>query len=490
MWTFTIRSPGKKPQEYELKPGRNTIGRNTRNDIVISDVSASRLHAVVHYDEDSDRTVIYDMGSTNGTFVNRERLVNPDCLRGNDVIRIGGAIINVVQKNQNDLSPVFFTSKRYTRELLLESLDQHAVLLYEVAHQLNTVLDIETALKEVSALMKRAMGTDKGEVILANQFNQLRELGFPTSIARSTIEQKSAIVIPDMVANQDPVSDSARLLRIRSAMCVPVVAGQQVIALIYMYKTDPNSRPFDNRDLQLAVAISHQASLTIQRMELLERVREEQRGRHLLQRFLSPQETEFVLADYLSSGELPQLTEQYVTILFVDIANSTGLAEQIGAKEFGQLLNQYYQEITDIVFENGGLVKYIGDGVLAVFGMNDPKPDPEIRAVKSGLMILHHLEDTRFGAHVDYHIGVTINSGIAMVGYAGSQERVELTALGDVVNVVHGMQRYARPNRLFIGQSTADAIEGKYRFSILEPIQVKDRSEPIIMYEVLRDEQH
>jgi GAF domain-containing protein len=67
-----------------------------------------------------------------------------------------------------------------------------------------------------------------------------------------------------------------------------VIGGDELLGLIYMYKTDPQEPPFDQKDFQLAVAISHQAALTIQRMKLLERFQEEQRLRQLLQRFVSP----------------------------------------------------------------------------------------------------------------------------------------------------------------------------------------------------------
>ena len=70
-------------------------------------------------------------------------------------------------------------SSPLTRELLLDSLDRHAVLLSEVAERLTTVLDLDTALREVSLLMRRSMGADRCDVILAERFGKLSDLGFP-----------------------------------------------------------------------------------------------------------------------------------------------------------------------------------------------------------------------------------------------------------------------------------------------------------------------
>ena len=120
--------------------------------------------------------------------------------------------------------------------------------------------------------MKISMGADKAEIILEENFDRLVELGFPTSIARQAIDQKSVVIIPDLTAQSDSApSKSAILLQIRSILCVPVLIEEDVVALIYAYKTDPGARPFDSDDVQTAVAISYQTALTIQRANLLER---------------------------------------------------------------------------------------------------------------------------------------------------------------------------------------------------------------------------
>ena len=157
MWTFTLRVPDEEPRIYILKSGRNTMGRKLDNDMVIKDTSASRLHAVANFDEVQDLINLNDVGSTNGTFVNRERISGTRYLEDEDIIRIGGSTITVHKRDPKQKSKDYSGSHRYTRELLLEALDHHAVLMYEVAHQLNTVMDIETALNEVSNLMRRAM---------------------------------------------------------------------------------------------------------------------------------------------------------------------------------------------------------------------------------------------------------------------------------------------------------------------------------------------
>ena len=275
MWILTIRSPSNIPVEYKIKPGKNTLGRKPDNDIVITDESASRSHAEIYCQ--ANLLVINDLRSTNGTFVNREQIAEPRILRAGDQIRIGEYEVIVSNQDENEpsgLVTALSTTRPLTRDLLLESVDQHAILLYEIANRLTTILDLNTALQEVSNLMRTSMGAEKCEVILVDRFGQLGELGFPTTIAQQAIEQRSVVCIPKL--DTEPLrtaSKSMLLLRVRSVLCVPVIIEGEVAALIYVYKTDPAARPFDQHDIQLAVAISHQTALTIQRAHLLERSR-------------------------------------------------------------------------------------------------------------------------------------------------------------------------------------------------------------------------
>jgi adenylate cyclase len=368
---------------------------------------------------------------------------------------------------------------------VLESLDHHAVLLYEVASRLNTVVDLDTALTEVANLVKVPMGADKCEVILAEDFDRLAELGFATSIAHQALNQRSAVIVQDVPSNP-ALGKSASLLRIRTAMCVPVISGSEVLALIYVYKTRPQARPFDQRDLQLAVAISHQAALTIQRMHLLKRVQREQVASQLLRRFLSPQEADFLLKDYLETGQLPELTERTLTILVADVRDSSGMAERLGARHFGEILGQYYQNMTDVVFKYDGVLnKYLGDGLMAVFGMTEQLPNPEVRAVRVALEMLEQLKSLNQKTGEQIEIGIGINTGSAVAGYLGTVEHVELTVLGDSVNAAWGFESLARPNRVFIGPETFLAVSGEFNILPQGSVVMKNRSQPIDSYEVL-----
>jgi diguanylate cyclase (GGDEF)-like protein len=270
MWALVIRSPSNAPVEYEVQPGKNTLGRKPDNNIIIADESASRSHAEIYCQ--NDMAILYDLGSTNGTFVNRERITKPHVLESGDQIRIGQHVISASFQDNGStphLVAALSGTRPLTRDLLLESIDQHAVFLDVVSSRLTVILNLDTALLEIADVTRMAVGAEKSGVILAEQFDHLEDLGLPEKIIRQAIEQRSVVIVPDVAAEyKQPQPDGSQHL-IFSILCVPVIIEEAVVALIYAYKTNTTSRHFDQHDVQLAVAISHQAALTIQRAKLI-----------------------------------------------------------------------------------------------------------------------------------------------------------------------------------------------------------------------------
>ena len=493
MWNITIHSPDTRPKEYTLKAGTNTIGRRNDNDLVIPDQAASRAHAEFSVDEKEGTLTLRDLGSRNGTFLNRQRLPEKKDfpLAPRDVVRIGlfEMIVSAPEEEKRETRPGF---TEFSRELLLESFDNHAVILYEVIHQLNNVMDADVALHEISNLLQRTLGAKKCQVILAKDFSLLQELGFPRTIAQAAIEKQITVMLPSNdLQSKDLLSDTAKMLKVKSALCVPVVSDGKTIAIIYMIKTRSDTRNFGPRDMQLAVAVGHLAALTIERVSLMTRVREETRIRQLLQRFVAPLEAEHLLHDFLNTGNLPGLTEKRATVLFADIEGSNRLSERLGAKRFGELLENYYQEVTDVVFRYGGmLINYLGDGVVAVFGLDvfsgdEPPAGSETKAVSAAVDVIAQVKSRFKEEDLMIDVGVGINTGSVMAGYIRTRERVELSVLGDAVNIAAGLQSLARPNRILVGGETYAAVKDSFTIQSLGEKKIKDRTQPLNVYEVV-----
>ena len=361
MWSLTITSPKSQPLQIKLTSGKMVIGRLFTSDIVINDVAASRRHAEIYFDSITEMLRIRDLGSSNGTYVNRQKISGYYRLHYGDVIRIGQTEMHLANiSNEITAQKTVPGTRAFSRELVLEAIDEHPIPLNEITEELNTVVDIDSATSLVIDVIKRTMEVDVCEIILATDFKKINMGNLDDLMVRS-IRDSSVEVSP-------------------LAMCVPVIGTGKPYALILLKKNNPQARPFNKSEMQLAVGISHQTALAMQRIELLEKIRKEGQVKQFLLRFVSPIEAEVELKDYLKTGNLPDLAEKKVTVLFAEIADSTGLVERTGLKKFSSYLNTFYQRVTQIVFKNGGMARYLGDGVLAVFMEVKDKPGQEERA--------------------------------------------------------------------------------------------------------------
>lgn len=467
MWNLVVHAPDREPRQFLLKGGKTSVGRASANDIAVEDPSASRRHAEIRVDEAAKKISIVDLDSTNGTYVNHQRIFGECQLKANDVIRIGQVVFNLLLPgDEGGVKQGASGTHLFTRELLLESLDQNAVLLYDVARKLNFATSLGMVIDELSVLVKQMMGVQSCEIVMKDKFVQFSETG-EYSPALRAIRKRSAEVTT-------------------TEMCVPILSGEEALALMRLKKERPGTRPFTRNDLQIAIAISHQASLAIQRMNLLEKVRKEEQMRQLFMRFVSPSEVKFLLKNYFENGELPALHEERVTVMFADIADSIGMGEKLGVKHFAEVLNKFYNDSADIIFKHNGMLKYLGDGVMAIFVDVPGEPAPEVRAILSGRELLARIKTTgRLVLNQRVVMGISVNSGIAMVGYIGTRERAEFNALGDVVNVVFRMQEYSRPNKIVVGPATVAAIVDKFRVQRIGEVTLKGRESHMQVYEVL-----
>jgi class 3 adenylate cyclase len=461
MWRLNVNEPERDAYWVELKPGATTLGRGAPNAIALQDPSASRQHAEIVWDTAAGRILINDLNSTNGTYVNRKRVTAGVELKSGDSIRIGQAILYLASES-GELRRAISGTHYFTREVVIQSLDEHAVLLDEVAQKLNAVLDLSSMQREIVSELKRILLMEEVRVALLGELDSLQEPRAERALKNRTVE---------VAATQ---------------MFIPIIESDHAHGLICLTRK-ANSRPFSHRDMGLTVAISHQAAMTLNRLRLLETSREHERMRELLLRFVSPVEADFLLKDYLSSGKLPELIEQKATILFCDIAGSTSIAERIGAKPFAALLTRYYRDVTDIIFRYGGIVKYMGDGIMAAFVSTSAQTivPQEIRAVEAGLKILAQIKQTDYTFEGErLTVGIAVNTGTAMVGYIGVGARAEFNVVGDTVNIASRMESFARPNRLLVGPVTMKMIEGKFPVKPIGEIDVRGRSAPVQIFEV------
>lgn len=276
--------------------------------------------------------------------------------------------------------------------------------------------------------------------------------------------------------------------QIRSAICVPLWRENKIIGVIQLDSVRIDNQ-FNQDDLELLKAIGSQAAMVIEQSALNERIGEEERMRNRLQRFHSPQVIEMILKGGEETiDEIMESKELIATILFADIVGFTRLSETMPPREINIILNRYFSRMTDIVFSHGGtLDKYIGDGLMAVFGAPMEKEDDAERAVRTALEIRRQLTAMMKTTSADrrFDIRVGLNTGRVVAGNIGSPKRMEYTVIGDPVNVASRLESIAKPNQIIIGEETFGFVKNKFKIQEVGTRKVKGKSSEVMVYEVL-----
>jgi len=247
----------------------------------------------------------------------------------------------------------------------------------------------------------------------------------------------------------------------------------------------------------LGSALSASFALTIMLLVAAERMRH--RITSIFGTYVSPALVERMI----ESGEEPQLggVEAPITAYFSDIQNFTMLAEKLTPAKLVELMNEYLSMTTDVITaQDGTLDKYVGDGVVAMFGAPVPCVDHAYRACVVTQLV--HAKVLEFRARWSKEVvkfptrtQIGLNTGRAIVGNIGSRTRFNYTMMGDTVNVAARLESAAR----FFGVSTlvsADTRTGAERhgdrcvFRYLGKVIVKGRQNPVLVHEImgLRDQ--
>ncbi|MCK5722708.1 MAG: GAF domain-containing protein, partial [Gammaproteobacteria bacterium] len=366
-----------------------------------------------------------------------------------------------------------FNSQEYLADLARNN--KVLFVLYEISRHLNQIHDFNELLSKIMDLIFMVIDADYGFLVLAGgpdgdnlipvvvkhkteHGKSKREIKASRTLIDKVINGKVALLTSNaMTDSRLDGAKSVMIQQIRSAICVPLWREDKIIGVIQLDSVRIDNQ-FNQDDLELLKAIGSQAAMVIEQSALNERIREEERMRNRLQRFHSPQVIEMILKGGEETiDDIMESKELIATILFADIVGFTRLSETMPPREINIILNRYFSRMTDIVFSHGGtLDKYIGDGLMAVFGAPMEKEDDAERAVRTALDIRRQLTAMMKTTSADkrFDIRVGLNTGRVVAGNIGSPKRMEYTVIGDPVNVASRLESIAKPNQIIIGEET------------------------------------
>lgn len=198
--------------------------------------------------------------------------------------------------------------------------------------------------------------------------------------------------------------------------------------------------------------------------------------------------TSFVGADLSERGTVPGDFDGpavEVTVMFLDVRNFTGYAETRSPREVVALLNSFWELVVPIVVAHGGHAnRYIGDGLLAVFGAPEPSDDHPDQAVLAAGAIARGVAQ-KYGGMLQ--IGVGLNTGPVAMGVVGGGGRYEFTVIGDVVNIASRVESATRETGdvVLLTEATRQRLRRRHALVSRGPVSLKGRSAPVDVYAFL-----
>ncbi len=530
-----IYQDGDTPQTHTFATGEVIIGRTEDCQIILQDPSISRKHAKVVVDKTGVR--VLDLKSKNGTKLNGTQIMEA-VLKNGDRLHLGKFQITftdalesrVILDDDRPLSDEAGTIIRSVGELarlldeapaLKDPTDQKPIpadveeigkanrilkVLTKVAQVLIAVRPVEEVLQQVMDIVFDHVPADRGFLMLRDKSGSSElvpmvvkhrdpsgggedRITISKTIADTVMNERVAILTSDaMVDPRFGAGDSIRFHGIRSAMCAPLWNEDQVIGIVHV-DSPMLTNCFTADDLDVLTALANYAAVAVERARLNQKIVAEEKKRERLGRFLSPQVTNRILeASDLEGSALGDPEVREVSVLFADISGFTRLSEKMSPSAVAVLLNGYLSRMTDVIFKyEGTLDKYMGDGIMAVFGAPLDMDDHAERSIRTALEMQEQLAEWNAerpeGPELRIRIG--INSGKAVAGEIGSVNKMEYTVLGDTVNTASRLESaVAKPGSVVVGKLTREAVGDTFDCEELGSFSLKGKENKVEAFKV------
>ncbi|MBI3184397.1 MAG: GAF domain-containing protein [Myxococcales bacterium] len=318
-----------------------------------------------------------------------------------------------------------------------------------------------------------------------------------TSVLEQVLRTRDRVIVGDA---QEDLSGarSVMLSKKRSLLCAPMVVGRRMVGLLYL-ENNLLSRVFSARDLEAVGILSAQAVIALENSSYLAKAREAHRSEYALRRLFQSYVPPAVVHEVLRRNHEGMLKgeRRVLTALFADIRGFTGLSEELDPEQLLVQLNELFAAISEVINDCHGIVdKFIGDAVMALFGVPNSRGNDALNAVTAAVRIQQAVRKinarSATAGRRPVALGIGVNSGEAVVGNVGSQQRMEYTAVGDTINLASGVEATTSTYRtgILITEHTRVHLGEAFGVRQLESIRVGGRARPVRLYEVLgRSEQ-
>jgi adenylate cyclase len=374
-------------------------------------------------------------------------------------------------------------------------------LSHELSREICLERDLSTLLNKILASMFRFVRADRGVIFLLGDNGELipgaslrrdgseAAISVSSTIMNHVMRERASVLTHD--AAMDFAGSKGRsmiLNRISSAIVAPLMHEKEILGVLWL-DSETLAR-FENRDLEMVTAIAAQAAMFIEITILGKKVEQEIVNRERFSRLLSPNVAEKVLSGEMVIQKGGQLVRD-CTVFNSDIRGFTMMSEGASPEALVEMLNEYFELMVDTLFKyEGTLDKFMGDGIMALWGAPVATKDDAVRAVECALEqmeVLRAFNSARKARkEPSLEIGIGIHTGPVVAGYIGSSKALSYTVIGDTANTSARLCGAAGPGEILVSAATLERIGSRFDYQELPPVQLKGKEKPFRLYAIRR----
>lgn len=276
-------------------------------------------------------------------------------------------------------------------------------------------------------------------------------------IAGKVVETGKTLYIPDVT--RDPNFSNRGTNQEGALACVPIIAEGRTIGVINFRDNIPGC--FGANDLRFFELIADQLSITASLVRTYQDLLSLEKKRMNLSRYFSRGLAEHLVADDRMTGLGGQ--RKIVTVVFADITSFTTLLDANPVEQVVEVLNRFFETVVPIIFRHGGMLdKFLGDGVMAVFGIPDATDSDPFKAIRCAVDIQRGVHDLKERLVADgffaIEVGIGISTGLVVAGNIGSDEQMNYTVIGEPVNLAQRLESISSPGEIIVSSFTTDLL--------------------------------
>jgi adenylate cyclase len=374
-------------------------------------------------------------------------------------------------------------------------------LSHELSREIALERDLPSLLNKILLTIFKFVRADRGVIFLKANDGQLvpgasqrrdgtnQPIPVSSTIMNHVIRERATVLTHDAAMDFAASKGKSMILnRISSAIVAPLLHNDEILGVLWL--DSETLAQFQPKDMEIVTAIATQAAMFIEINILGRKIEQEIVNRERFSRLLSPNVAQRVMSGELEVKKGGQLVEE-CTVFNSDIRGFTRMSDGAHPAGIVEMLNDYFELMVEVLFKHEGtLDKFMGDGIMALWGAPVAHPDDAVRSVECALEqmdVLGKFNRTRIEkGDLALAMGIGIHTGPLVAGYIGSSKALSYTVIGDTANTSARLCGVASAGQVLVSEQTLARLGGKFETEELPPAQLKGKEKPFRIFDIKR----